>query len=210
MWTKNRKMRKEDRMIKILKRLASAPFPTPVNGFIENQEEWTDVRFGWHPDSTISKTGCGLIAMWNALSSAGRIRKKNARHAMATLMDGLGRFGSVLGGRLGVSVASLYVYSCFHFRRAQLCFRHNSLAQNSFGLRHDAVIATVVNERRHPFRGLHTICITRSKKGYVIHNAYRKNSQGVWSASKTYRTLSEALCAVTEAPFFVVMIGITF
>ncbi|MBR1628852.1 MAG: hypothetical protein IJ679_06255 [Lachnospiraceae bacterium] len=186
------------------------PFPVPCCSYIENQDEWRNARFGWHPGSNLGVSGCGILAAWNVLVDAGRITEENASRTMYRLIHHFGRFGAVCGGRLGVSVAALYFFFRRQFPKASLSFRHNACAQNAFGLRYDVFVATIVNDRRRPWKGLHTVCITKSLKGYVVHNAYRKNSGGHWTATIPFATLSEALSHITAEPFFVVVIGIAY
>ncbi len=190
--------------------LDAAPFPKPANGFIENQFEWKSIRYGWHPKSVLSETGCGIFAVWNILCAAGRIREESAADVLAGLISDFERFGAVFGGRLGISVAAIYIYLKRNFRKAGLCIRHNAFAQNTFGIKYDAIAATVLNDRKHPLKGMHTVCITKSKRGFVIHNAYRKDVKGQWRESEAYPVLSEALSHISSNPFFVVMTGVKF
>ena len=188
----------------------TAPLPFDGKGYIENQEEWGGIPFGWHPGSDLAKTGCGVFAAWNALVAAHRTTEVNGRAVFAELVSGFERFGAVFGGRLGVSVAALFFYVCRHFRHARICVRHNRYLQNAFGVRSDVVITTIVNNRRKLMNGLHTVCITKDDAGFVVHNAYRRNREGKWCATRAYSTLSEALADITPDPFFVVMIGADF
>lgn len=178
--------------------------------FIEDQQEWTSVPFGWHPKSNMAYSGCGIIAIWNVLADAGRISEENADFTLKRLISHFERHGAVWGGRFGISVASLYLYLRRCFPKVSMTFRHNRFALNSFGLRHDIFVATLFNDTKCLLAGLHTVCITKSSKGFVVHNCYRKDARGEWVASPYYRVLSEALANVTKNPWTVVVIGADF
>lgn len=176
--------------------------------FIEDQQEWSTISFGWHPKSNMAYSGCGIIAIWNVLVDAGRVNGKNTGYAWRRLTSYFERHGAVWGGRFGISVAALYLYLRRNFPKVSLTFRHNRFALNSFGLRHDVFVATLFNDKKHLLAGLHTVCITKSEKGFAVHNCYRKDAEGRWSASPYYSTLFEALAHVTVRPWVIVVIGI--
>lgn len=176
--------------------------------FIEDQQEWSAVPFGWHPKSDMAYSGCGIIAIWNVLADAGRIDEKNTGYVLKRLTHHFERHGAVWGGRFGISVAALYLYLRRNFPKVSLTFRHNRFALNSFGLRHDVFVATLFNDKKHLLAGLHTVCITKSEKGFAVHNCYRKDAEGRWSASPNYPTLSEALARATKNPWIVAVIGV--
>ena len=178
--------------------------------YIENQQEWKGIRFGWHPGSNLADTGCGVFAAYNVLFDAGRIRSGREGGVLEELICSFERFGAVFGGRLGVSVFALYLYFKRHFPKAGLCLWHNAYRQNSFGLKYDAFVATIVNERVNPFKGLHTVCITKKDRRFFIHNAYRRTGSGSFRQSEPYDSLSDALSHITKNPFFVDVIGIKY
>lgn len=177
--------------------------------FIEDQQEWSAVPFGWHPKSNMAYSGCGIIAVWNVLVEACRINEKNNRYVLQCLTAHFEQHGAVCGGRFGISVAALYLYLRRNFPKAALTLRHNRFALNAFGLRHDVFVATVFNDTKHLLAGLHTVCITKSENGFAVHNCYRKRN-GAWVVSPNYPTLSEALANVTANPGTVAVIGVDF
>ena len=179
-------------------------------GFIEDQQEWSSVSYGWHPKSDMAYSGCGIIAIWNVLVDAGAISKKNSSKVMKRLISHFERHGAVCGGYFGISVAALYLYLRRRFPKVSVTFRHNPFALNSFGLRHDVFVATVFNNAKNPLAGLHTVCITKSEKGYIVHNCYRKNAKGQWVCSPCYPKLSEALAHITANPGQVVVLGVEY
>ncbi|MBR1930373.1 MAG: hypothetical protein IJ833_02720 [Lachnospiraceae bacterium] len=153
------------------------------SGFIECQADWKDVRFG--KKGVIAKSGCGIIATGNALAA---LEKRDVgASAMVELISVYERRGAALGGKFGVSPRAIaryfrelgYEVSLLHSRNPQ---KINQLGQNS-----DAIIAVVYNDADDIMEQLHTVCVTKEKGNYFLHNA------GGTSPDIGYNNLQEGL-----------------
>ena len=71
------------------------------------------------------------------------------------------------------------------------------------------LIAVAYNDSYDITQQIHTICITKDMKGYVLHNAYRRDKNGKYIASAPYATLSEAVNNMLwHKPKLIYLIGI--
>lgn len=143
-------------------------FFTP-GSFIENQNEWENVRFGL---STMKYSGCEIMAVYNALLDLGN--KMTARD-MAELISTFEKKGSELQGRWGCSPMSIYRYFSRLGYRVTMTTSANPTAVNSIGEDSDSIIITAYNDRNDIRKMIHTISVTKDDSGcYTLHNAYKR------------------------------------
>ncbi len=164
-----------------------------ITGFIENQAELTDMKYGSLFKSSVSYSGCGAIAVYNAFHKLG-IRK-----SFPGVLYAFEELGSALRGALGVSPIAIFFYMKKHCPGMKVNFRLNA------NVTPDLAVATVFNDKYNLFKALHTVCIEKTDKGYVIHNAYRRDSKGKYVATTPYATLKEAIQHVTARPALLCM-----
>lgn len=143
-------------------------FFTP-GGFIENQNEWENVRFGL---STMKYSGCEIMAVYNALLDLGN---RLTAQDMAELISVFERKGAELKGRWGCSPSSLRKYLIRRGYGVIMTAKTDPDAINSIGENSDSIIITAYNDRNDIRRMIHTISVTKDTSGhYTLHNAYKR------------------------------------
>ena len=128
---------------------------------LEEQIYYKDIAYG---RSDMAYAGCEIIAVYNALLSMGRPAD------LPDLINDFERDGMVLSGRFGTAPLAIRDYFKTNGMSVETVFDPDSYeetARNS-----DVSILTLYNDGRSIFHKIHTICITRSDRGYVAHNTY--------------------------------------
>lgn len=160
------------------------------SAYIENQREWGKIRFGAGPHHNMSYSGCEIIAAFNAKKVFGF---PGTAEEMAELIYEFESCGAALWGEFGTSPAAI----AKHFERNGfsiiMTVKEDDNAMDKINRECPAVIVTVYNDRHDILKQVHTVCITKESRGYVIHNAYRLDTGGNYNASCPYRTLMEAV-----------------
>ena len=174
-------------------------------GYIEDQIKWQAIRFGTHPRSNLCYSGCGIIAAWNACFALRLLPD----WTMAELIAQFEKKGSVLWGGFGISPLAICRFFRNQHKAVALTYTEKQEPLDRFGNEHDVYIATVWNDRKHSRSGLHTVCITKEKDGFVAHNIYRKGSNGKWIPAEASPTLSQAVNCISKAPKPVVVLGMS-
>ena len=167
--------------------------------YIENQAELSHIPFGTHRKSNMSYSGCEIIAVYNFLLRRGKPAD------LSKLIQYFELHGASLRGGFGVEPRALYHF--LHCRYSSISFSCGKDAEKKLAnTPPDACIITVQNDRNDIFQMLHTVCVTKEEAGYVIHNAYRRDKNGRWSASEAYPTVAEAATHITGAPRVVAVV----
>lgn len=153
------------------------------NHFIENQNEWENVRFG---RSTMQYSGCEIMAVYNALLDLGN---EMTAQSLTELISEFERKGAAMRGKWGCSPQSIRKY--FVRRGYQVTMTTSSHPDiiNALGENSHSVIITAYNDRNDIRDMIHTITITKDSLGsYVLHNAY-KQTDGQYTAYSKNNTL---------------------
>lgn len=145
--------------------------------YIENQDCWKKVRFGL---STMSYSGCEIMAVYNALQALG---EEMAVQDMVELISAFERKGAVLRGKWGCSSCAVYDYFLQRgYETFFICSRDMSPI-DAIGRECETVIITARNNRYDIRNMIHTISVTKDKNGYyILHNAYKKDNKGEYAA----------------------------
>jgi len=161
------------------------------DAYIENQNEWTDIRFGVGRHHNMRYAGCEIIATYNAWKA---LHGAASRTYMAGLIRMYEEGGAALWGAFGVTPTAIAAY----FRKSGFAIEEadggDETAVNEIGREYAVMIATAYNDKDDITRQIHTVCITKNQDGnYVLHNAYRRDQRGRYRASDPYGTLQDAI-----------------
>lgn len=165
-------------------------FLTVPFAYIENQNEWGEIRYGWGPHHNMKYSGCEIIATFNALKA---LEKDGSPNFMAELISEYETHGAALWGEFGVSPLAIETYLKRHGFSVVTTKKDDGGSLDMVDGRCQVFIATVYNDANDITRQVHTICITKEGNRYILHNAYRRNPDGVYVASIPYATLKEAI-----------------
>ena len=181
-------------------------FLTVPSVYIENQNEWGEIRFGWGSHHNMRYSGCEIIATFNALKALG---KTGSPYFMAELIDEYEKHGAALWGEFGVSPPA--VCACLKRQGFSVVTakKDDDNSLNMVDSRCRVFIATVYNDAKDITAQIHTVCITKEEGKYILHNAYRRNRKGVYMASISYATLKEAISHISgQETKMIYLIGI--
>lgn len=188
------------------KELAQNPIYLQKNPFIENQAEWDKIVFGTGKKANMAHSGCGIIAVYNALKALG---EKVSPDMMAMLISSFERHGAIFNGRLGTAPNAIYDY---FIEKGYDTIQTDSNTIDSFneiGAAYDVAIVTIYNDKYDITEQIHTICITKnSDNEYMIHNAYyRLNGQWAQKRTKQY-VLGEAVQKIGVNAAVICIVGV--
>ena len=169
-------------------------FLTVPSAYIENQNEWGEIRYGWGSHHNMKYSGCEIIATFNALKALG---KAGSSDFIADLIREYEKHGAALWGEFGVS--PLAVCTCLkrHGFAVVTAKKDDDESLNMADSQSQVFIATVYNNAKDITAQIHTVCITKEENGYILHNAYCRNQAGVYAASSPYPTLKEAIAHIS-------------
>ncbi len=159
-----RKLKKQNEAHNISAFRSHQPEILDKNGYIEYQGRYTDMFYG---KSTMQRSGCGVIAVFNALSFLSR-HSSTSLPDLPFLIQHFAGSGMVLNGHGGTAPGFLQRFLTkqgISNRAATHPEKFASLARESHCL-----ILTMFNDRDDIRRQMHTICITKEKEGYLAHN----------------------------------------
>lgn len=140
-----------------------------ANHFIENQNDWGNVRFGL---SDMKYSGCEIMAVYNALLDLGN---EMTAQSMVELISEFERKGATLSGKWGCAPRSIYKYLVRRGYRVTMTTRANPDTINTIGKNSNSVIITAYNDRNDIRKMIHTISVTKDNFGnYTLHNAYKR------------------------------------
>ena len=162
-------------------------------GFIESQELLSDMVFG---NKSASYNSCEVIATYNAIHELKRRSKvKEPAVITDTFCNMLAEFesnGPALGGGFGCS-PKLIIKSLEERGRQFGMLAGKKIDETSVersAVKYPVHIAVVYNDREDISKMIHTVCITHSDNGYIVHNSSVRE--------KRYDTLYECLFALGE------------
>lgn len=167
-------------------------------GFIEDQNLYKDMSYGV---STMSESGCGVIAVFNALKALS-INEAGSEGApsLPNLISIFENSGITMAGQFGTgpkSIADFFRKRGFDIRTATDQRRYAQIAR-----RCNVCIITIFNnkDRLHDF--LHTMCITKEGDYLVLHNTNGRKA--------LYRSMKELLqnCGIKGKAQGIMIIGI--
>lgn len=161
---------------------------------IENQAQWEDIRFGAGRHHSMCYSGCEIIAVFNARK---RLYGSMAPEELADLIRRFESKGAALKGEFGTSPLALarYLKNCGMEVRTSYGKQRSveDIARESA-----VMIATVYNDGNDITKQIHTVCITRDVSGgYILHNAYCKDTRGEYTESVSYPTLGKAITHIS-------------
>lgn len=174
--------------------------------YIENQKNWTEVRFGI---TNMSYAGCEIIATYNALKALG---EEVSEQTIVDLILMYECDGAVLGGGFGTSPYAVEDYFIENGYDVVTTTSLDTKTINEIGESSDTVIVSVYNDKDDIMEMIHTVCITKDMNGqYSVHNAYNYNSvTKSYEAKDGYYTLQDAINAVSnKSPSSIDVIGIS-
>ena len=181
-------------------------FLTVPCAYIENQNEWGKVLYGWGSHHNMKYSGCEIIATFNALKALG---KADSPDFMAELIREYEAHGAALWGEFGVSPKAVCAFLKRQGFSVVTAKKGDDLSLNTVDSRCGVFIATVYNDAKDITAQIHTVCITKEDKGYILHNAYRRDQSGIYAASIPYATLKEAIAHISgQEPKLICLFGI--
>ena len=169
-------------------------FLTVPSAYIENQNEWGEILYGWGSHHNMRYSGCEIIATFNALKALG---KAGSPDFMAELICAYEKHGAALWGEFGVSPLAISAHLKRQGFSVVTANRDDNQSWDMADSRCRVFIATVYNDAKDITAQIHTVCITKEENGYILHNAYRKNQKGIYVASMPYATLKEAITHIS-------------
>ena len=144
------------------------------DGYIEDQENYTDLRYG---SVTVSYAGCEVIAVANVLNALRRacLIGDDLCQELPHLLYLFEMNGKILGGRFGTSPGALRDYMKFLGFETWLCTDMQNFPIVA-GMS-DVLILTCYNDEKNLLKEVHTFCISK-EDGYRTHNAYDRGKAG--------------------------------
>lgn len=197
-------------------------------GFIENQEKMKSFYYGSYvkgftrrmlpfdyvqKDLLASGNSCGVIAVYNALQalySTKDIAVERSRNAFPELLYEFEKRGMVLNGNGGTAPRAIQGffkkrnYKTIKLNKEQIAKLDETDAKGNrlediLQKNYEVFILTAWNDAKHMSAGMHTMCITKEKDGFVIHNWNAKNN-------KPRPVLRDVIYSYSKAP--ICLIGI--
>ncbi len=133
------------------------------DGYIENQSEFHDMKYGTMP---LSYSGCEIIAVYNALNFF------NDTVSLPSLIKYFESNGAALGGELGTAPMALVYY--FINRRYNIVYSYEQEDFDEIANISAALILTAYNDKNDITKMIHTICITKKNGLFTVHNCSQK------------------------------------
>lgn len=132
-----------------------------TEGYLEQQSSYNDLFYG---KTSLSGTGCEIIAAYNALHFLGLIQPGQ----FPSLISEFERKAIVINGWAGSSVRGIVKVLKDHGLCVGLTTNPNR-AQD-FVSSYETLIMTIYNDKDDIFRQIHTISITSDENGFWAHN----------------------------------------
>lgn len=170
-------------------------FWTIPTALIENQSEWGKIMFGAGPHHNMRYSGCEIMATFNAQKV---LAKTGSPESMAALISEYEAKGAARRGEFGVSPRAIETYFKKHGFSVVTTDRGDDKSLEKVDSQSRVLIATVYNDANDIMKQIHTVCITKETGKYVLHNAYRRDNNGVYIASDPYSTLSDAISHISR------------
>ncbi|SKB55543.1 hypothetical protein SAMN06296386_102101 [Lachnospiraceae bacterium] len=132
------------------------------DGYIEDQEKYTDMRYG---TQTVQYSGCQVIAVFNLLRAIGR------SIPFTELLSIFEKDGVLFGGEFGTSPKAAAEFFTRIGLGVETSFNEEQFSE--IAERSKAMILTAYNDCTDIMKMAHTICVTKSKDGYRPHNSVK-------------------------------------
>ena len=180
------------------------------DAFIENQSQWSSLRFG--SKYQMSYSGCEVIAVYNALFSLG---KKISGAELAELISVFEKNGLVGKGKFGVSPRAAYQYFKKLGYQVTMSNSKDASVINAIGAQNDTIIVTVYNDKDDITKQIHTVNVSKDSTGkYHVHNGYKVRMDAkremCYVSAGPYDTLDAAVKGMARGNAAVIsVIGIT-
>lgn len=153
-------------------------------GFIENQSQLDNITYGLHNTFLSSlflkkrplcgkENSCEIIAVYNALLEMSSDAEGKERISFPELLAVFEKKGIWLKGYFGTKPGA--VISFFkerHYKTTVLRNRRITPVNIKNLESHEVFILMGMNNRNKLWDMIHTICITRTEKGYICHNVF--------------------------------------
>ena len=180
------------------------------SAYIENQNEWSEIMYGAGSHHNMKYSGCEIIATYNALKAVGALVGCDAAESMAGLIRYYETNGAALLGEFGVSPKAIETYFVRQGFSVTATDKDDNKDIDAVDGKSRVLIVTVYNDMNDITKQVHTVCITKEAvTGYVLHNAYCRDEQGVYKESIPYTTLQEAISHISGyEPKLIYLIGI--
>ena len=176
------------------------------SAYIENQSEWGSIMYGAGKHHNMSYSGCEVIATfnaWKALTGTG------SPESMAELIREYEKRGAALRGEFGTSPLAIEAYFRKQGLQVTATVKGDAASLETVDRQSRVLIAVAYNNANDITQQVHTICITKEERGYILHNAYRKDKSGNYIASAPYATLSDAISKMSgDEAKLIYLIGI--
>ncbi len=169
---------------------------------IENQADWSEVRFGSHKKSNMSYSGCEIIATYNALHSL-----SDDDFGMPALIRYFEQKGIALKGGFGITPAAAIKFFRRRGYEVKRITTRNKEAIDLLGGQYQTFIVTFYWNVDNIKDQLHTVNISKEPDGFYIHNNYCKG-EGGFTRQGAYKSLGEAVQKLGKKTVPMVVIGI--
>lgn len=161
---------------------------------IENQAQWGDIWFGAGKHHNMGYSGCEIMAAFNARKV---LKRLGTLEEMAEMIRYFEADGAALWGVFGTSPWAVTQYFKKQGYDVLLSYGEDDTIR-AIEQKGQVMIATVYNDRYDITKQIHTVCITRGRGGYVLHNAYFKDKSGAYAMSPSYALLEDAIAHISN------------
>ena len=159
-----------------------------VGSYIERQDALGDMKLGNRPASYNS---CEVIAVCNLMTAFSGEKDKDVKGlSFPECLEYFERLGLSGGGRLGVSYKRMLTFLS-ELGIGCISYSYEDYKNGKLPGGQRAYVVTVYNDKKNIFKMIHTVCITKEKAGYAIHND-AKNS------GRRFATVNAAIDAVSS------------
>ena len=167
-------------------------------GFIEDQNLYADMKYGV---STMALSGCGVIAVYNALKDLG-INESGSEGtpSLPNLISIFENSGITMAGQFGTGPKS--VADFFKKRGVAVKSAYDERKFAAIARMHPVSIITILNNKDRLHDYVHTMCITISGDHLVLHNSNGRR--------EIYNSMKELLlgCGIKGKAKGIMLIGI--
>lgn len=139
------------------------PYLTNTFGFIEDQHNYTDMRFGKY---TMDYSGCEVIAVYNAINALGEGEPQNLAYYIADFEND----GMVLNGKFGTAPKA--INDRLNKYGFETCMTLKEEEYNVIAGQSRTLILTFYNDKDRISSQIHTVNISKSDRGYIAHNVF--------------------------------------
>ncbi|MCR5717104.1 MAG: hypothetical protein K6G23_09690 [Lachnospiraceae bacterium] len=147
-----------------VQRLLAEDSPLPEMGYIENQKQWMNIRYG---KTDMAFAGCEIMAAWNAMKALGI---RTSAYDIAGMISYFTKKGAVRGGKFGTSPLAVRRYLNENGYPVTTVRKVTTENLSELQEKADVFIAVVYNDAFDIMAQVHTVCITKEKGGYRTHN----------------------------------------